>query len=423
MADIKKMQQELAKLAHDAKQLQALMEGNESERSPENREKLEKLITAGKSLRGDIDLASSLEDLSDYALATANPDGSEAEKAAKDAREAGRGEKLRTLGGRVIESEQFKSNDGQEMKKVPLPGFIKAIFNTTDAQGGYAVRADREPEILDIARQRPQSILDLIGVGQTSVDAVEYVLMATRTNNADTVKEWDTGVTPGAGDYSNKFGIKPQGDLTLDLKTANVLTIAEWIPASRQILADAPNLRSMIDNELMYQLRVTLENKIVSGAGGSDFTGITAWSGVQTRTHKAVANRGLAADYMADTIRRAITDVRLEFYEPDGIVLNPIQGEGLELERGSASGTYLNAYDPVANRIWRVPVIETTAMPSTTGVVGQFKLAAKLWDREQANVRVGEPGNFFLQNAVAILAELRAAFAVTRPKAIEKITW
>jgi hypothetical protein len=46
-----------------------------------------------------------------------------------------------------------------------------------------------------------------------------------------------------------------------------------------------------------------------------------------------------------------------------------------------------------------------------------------MWDREQSNIRVGEPGNFFLQNAVAILAELRAAFAVTRPKAFELITW
>lgn len=422
MADIQNLKQKLAKLAHDAKEFHSLMDGNDAERTPENREKLEKMITAGKALRVEIEMAEGLDELSSYAL---DPDERQEEKGVSDVGSDARGPhraKSLSIGAATIQSAQFKNNDGQEMKKVLHPGLVKAIFNTTDAQGGFAVRADREPEILDIARQRPQSILDLINIGQTSVDAVEYILMASRTNNADTVKEWDAAATPGSGDYSNKFGLKPQGDLTLDLKTANVLTIAEWIPASRQILADAPNLRSMIDNELMYQLRVTLENKVISGAGGGDFTGMTAWSGVQTRTHKIAANRGTTTDTMSDTIRRAITDLRLEFYDADGIVVNPAQGEALELEKDT-TGSYLKTYDAVANRIWRVPVVETSAMPSTTALVAQFGIAAKLWDRESANIRVGEPGNFFLQNAVAILAELRAAFAVTRPKAIEKITW
>ena len=273
------------------------------------------------------------------------------------------------------------------------------------------------------ARQRPLTVMDLINVGQTSVDAVEYVLMATRTNNAAVVPEWDADKTPGDGDYSNKFGDKPQGDLTLDLKTATVKTIAEWIPASRQILSDAPNLRSMIDTELVYQIEITLENQILTGSGsGNNFRGINNWSGIQTRQHRNVGvDRGaLADDTLADTIRRSLTDIRLEFYEPDGIILNPTNGEAVELEKDD-NGNYLKVYDPVSMRMWRVKVLETQAQTANIATVGQFKLGAKLWDREQSNIRVGEPGNFFLQNAVAILAELRAAFAVTRPKAIEKV--
>lgn len=422
MADIKEKKKELAKITNDAKLLMTTMETTEADRTPENRTKFENMLEAGKALRTEIEQLETLGSLSEYSLEPAGGDDGKPDPVNDDGKAKGG---YKSFGRRVIESDQFKNADRQagKMKAVDLPDFLKGLYNTTDGQGGYAVRADREPEILDIARQRPPSVLDLINIGQTSVDAVEYILMATRDNQASPVLEWDAAVTPGAGDYNNKFGVKPQGDLTIDLKTATVKTIAEWIPASRQILNDAPNLRGMVDNELTYQVEVTLENEILVGSGsGVHFTGIKNWSGIQARTHQAVAARGLATDNMADTIRRAITDVRLEYYEPDGIVLHPGQGETLELEKDD-NGNYLKVYDPVLNRIWRVKVVETAAMTTGFCIVGQFKLGAKMWDREQSNVRVGEPGNFFLQNAVAILAELRAAFAVTRPKAFELITW
>jgi len=418
MSDIKKKKQELAQLTNDAKILIATMETTEAERTPENRQKFENFIEAGKTLRTEIENLETLDKFAEYTLEPAGGDDGKPNPAA----DAGKNER-KSFGQRVIESNEFKNNDRREMQAVDVPGLMKAIYNTTDTQGGYAVRPDREPDILDIARQRPPSVLDLINVGQTSVDAVEYVIMDSRTNNAAVVLEYDAAITPGAGDYSQKFGNKPAGDLTLDLKTASVKTIAEYIPASRQILNDAPNLRGMIDNELMYQIENVLENEVLVGSGsGAHFTGIKNASGIQTRTHQVVAARGLATDNMADTIRRAITDVRLEYYEPDGIVINPAQGETLELEKDD-NGNYLKVYDPVLNRIWRVKVVETQAMTTGYCIVGQYKLGAKLWDREQSNIRVGEPGNFFLQNAVAILAELRAAFAVTRPKAFELITW
>jgi len=429
---LKKKKQELAKLANDAKKLYADMEEHESLRTDDNRTKWGTMIDAGKALRIEIENLEALDSQLEY---TAEPEGGKGGE--KNPTPAGgdgpAAQPLRkSYGQLVIDSDQFKNADRSagKMGSVPVGNLItriaqknqKAIFNTTDTQGGYAVRQDREPEILDIARQRPFTILDLINVGQTSVDAVEYILMATRTNNAAVVPEWDAAITPGEGDFSSKFGDKPQGDLTFDLKTAVVKTIAEWVAASRQILSDAPNLRSMIDNELMYQIEFALENQILTGDGtGNNFTGILSTSGIQTRVHKVSGRAFTATDTVADTMRRMITDIALEFYEADGFIVHPTQGEQLELEKGS-DGHYVMVYDPIAQRVWRKPIRETVAMTSGTIVCGAFKIGTKLWDREQSNIRVGEPGNFFLQNAVAILAELRAAFAVTRPKAIEKAT-
>ena len=420
MADIKKLQQQINDLAREAKRLYGEMEADETRRTPENREKLDKMIADGKALREELERAQNVADLNSFVAEPASEP-----KAAGSAAGAER----KTIGERVVESAQFKNANRAEGKMAPVAvGNLvtrlatKAVYNAADAQGGFTVRADREPEILDIARRRPSSVLDLITVGQTSVDAVEYILLTSRTNNSAVVPEWDAAKAPGAGDYNNKFGDKPQGDLQFDLKTAIVKTIAEWIPASRQILADVPNLRSMIDQELMYQIEYALENQIVAGDGtGNNFTGILNTSGIQARAHKTSGRNFSADDTIADTLRKAITDIALAFYDADGIVINPQEGEKLELEKGS-DGHYVMVYDPVAMRLWRKPVRETQAIPTGTAIVGALKLGVKLWDREQSNVRVGEPGNFFLQNAVAILAELRAAFAVTRPQAIEKVT-
>lgn len=426
MSLAKKKKLELQKLSADAKSLYAEMEADEAKRTPENREKFDRYLTDGKALRAEIDNLEALDEMHDY---VSEPDAEQNRKSdAPGATPETRGGR-KSAGEMVIASNEFKAANRTkgEMDSVGVGNYIsqlarKGLYNTTDAQGGYAVRADRETEILDIARQRPFTVMDLINVGQTSVDAVEYILFSARTNNAAIVPEWDAAKTPGAGDFSNKFGDKPQGDLTLDLKTALVKTIAEWIPASRQILSDAPNLRSMIDNELMYQIEFLLENQIVAGDGsGNNFTGMINTSGIQSRVHATSGRNFNANDTVADTLRRAITDIALEFYEADGIILNPIQCETLELEKGS-DDHYVMIYDPVAMRVWRKPIRETQAMTAGTALVGAFKMGAKLWDREQSNIRVGEPGNFFLQNAVAILAELRAAFAVVRPKAIEKVT-
>jgi HK97 family phage major capsid protein len=258
--------------------------------------------------------------------------------------------------------------------------------------------------------------MDLITVAQTGSNAVEYARQVSRTNNAAVVAEYDTD----GGD----FNLKPKSTLAFELLTASVKTIPTYVVASRNILADAPQLRSLINEELTYMVRKTLEDQIVAGDGSSgSFTGILNTSGIQTRTQQSTGDRGgLATDTKADALRRAITDVELEFYEVTGIMLHPANAEALELEKDD-NKNYVNIYDPVAGRLWRVPVVESSAMPSGKGLVGNFRLGATLWDRQATDIRVGEPGDMFLQNAVAVLAELRAAFAVKRPAAFERVTF
>lgn len=403
--DTKNLETEIATLVNQSKTMYAELEAKGDKATQEDRDKLSNLIADGQAKRKQLDDLKALNDLD-----SRDDPADEGKKAA----EKPAGSQSKSWGHEVIGSEQFKHHNGRELEAVKVGAFLprvgvarKAVYAATDATGGYAVGVDRQPEIVEIARQRPRSVVDLVNQSTTNSDAVEYVTFASRDNQAAVVSEFTAG----------NFGLKPESNIVMGIGTATVNTIATWIAASRQILNDAPRLRAMIDNELTYMVEVALENKLV--------TDILAWSGIQTRTHASTGSRGgLTTDTIAETLRRAITDLYLEFYQPDGIVLHPGEGEDLELLRETSPGVgaFLNIYNSATMTVWRVPVVETAAMTSGTALVGNFRLGVTIWDREDTQVLTGQPNDFFLRNAFAILAELREAHAVVRPLAIEKIT-
>lgn len=370
----------------------------------DDRVKLDNILTDGKTKRQELDRLIEMDSLDE---AVNRPDPSKH-------KQRGRAVPIQKSWGRiVVESDEFKTADKGSTSTSPRMDRVnvKAITGSDDGSGGALVQPQRLQEVIDIP-QRPRSVLDVINNSTTNSDAVEYAAMATRTNNAAPVAEFSGG----------QFGLKPESNLAWTLLTANVKTIATWVPASRRILADAPRLRDTIDTELTEMVRVALENEAVSGDGtGEHFLGMLNTPGILTRIQGAGA-RAQAGDTVADTIRRGITDIMLGFYTPNAVMLNPTDGEEIDLEKDS-TGQYVMYRDAATGRIWTLQRVETAALAANTSLVGDFVMAATIWDRNQTEIRVGEPNDFFLRNAVAILGEVRAAFAVIRPQAIEKITF
>lgn len=403
---IKTRRTELATLTNQAKTLYAEIEKAGDKATAEDRTKLNALIEDGKAKRLAL---VALEDLEANDEAA---NGGEGKGRAQDTPGAP-SRPQKSWGQQVIESPQFKNNDKQRMERVMMNTPLKNLLTgVSGSAGAMPVQAQRLPDILNLP-QRPMSVLNYINMSQTSSNAVEYIEHSTRVNNAANIAE--AGTTGGAT-------TKPESDLTFTLRTAAVKIIATWIPSTRQILEDEPRLRDMVDGELTYMLQEKLENQVVAGDGtGANFTGLLNTSGVQARVHQVSGRDSDANDTIADTLRRALTDLQIEFYDADVILTHPVTTEKMELEKDT-TGQYIRVFDPVAMKVWRVPVVPTMAVTNGSAIAMQGRLAATLWDRSQTEIRVGEPNAYFLQNLVAVLAELRAAFGVTRPKAIEKIT-
>lgn len=206
---------------------------------------------------------------------------------------------------------------------------------------------------------------------------------------------------------------KPQSDLSLDLVDTPVRTIAHWIKASNQVLADIPQLQSYIDGRIRYGLEYVEEQELLAGDGtGQHLLGlIPQATAFDTSLLKA-------DDQQVDVLRRAILQVRIAEYAASAIVLNPIDWANIETLKDS-NGRYLFG-DPGSSlqpNMWRLPVVDTNAMPAGKFMVGAFNMGAQVFDREDANVQVStEDGDNFTKNLVTIRGEERIALAVFRPQ-------
>jgi HK97 family phage major capsid protein len=83
------------------------------------------------------------------------------------------------------------------------------------------------------------TVRDLLSQGQMDGNTLEYVKETGFTNNAGMVAE-------GAA--------KPQSDIQFDLVSTSAKVIAHYMKASRQVLSDISQLRSIIDQRLLYGL-------------------------------------------------------------------------------------------------------------------------------------------------------------------------
>jgi len=327
----------------------------------------------------------------------------------------------KTIGESFLASAEFKSLLASGSANMPAPYkssdySVKDLYSAlpTGTPGSFGTI---QRDAMVIPPMRTKRVRDLFPSRTTTAAIIEYFRMTGFTNNAAAVAE-------RSGDA---FGAKPQSSFTFVGQQAPVRTLAHWEAAHRNVLADEPQLRSIIDNELMYGLRLQEDAQILTGNGqGENLMGIMNTSGVQTYNWSQGANAAAnqKADTKADAIRRAATLSYLAYYEPSGVVLHPNDWESIELTK-DGNGQYLIALSVAMGgepKVWRLPIVETPAMTESYALVGAFGTGAQIYDREQASIRISEQhADFFIRNAIVILAEQRLALAVKRPESFVKV--
>jgi HK97 family phage major capsid protein len=311
----------------------------------------------------------------------------------------------KSLGDIIVENDQVKSRllGGNKKGTVNFEVETKTILSGTGSWGSTGsvttslVVADRQPVVP--LPMRPFAVRDLIAPGQTISNAIEYAVQVARTNNAAVAAE------NTAKAYSN---------YTWDLRSFPVRTIAHLVKASRQILDDAPALRSTIDAEMRYGLDFAEEVELLNGDGtGQHLLGIIPQASAYSAAFAVTGETAI------DRIRLAMLQGVIALFPMTGTVLNPTDWTKIEMTK-DGMGRYIIG-DPqgtVTPRLWGLPVASSLAMTAGTFLTGAFKYGAQIFDRMAIEIMIStENVDDFEKNMISIRAEERLALVVKRPTA------
>jgi len=306
-----------------------------------------------------------------------------------------------SVGQKFVGSTQFQAmvaNGLSHSGKVEL----KAL-TTLEGSSNFGPRF--RDGIVRLPQQSPV-VRDFINVIPVSESSVEYVKETSFTNSAALQY-----VSPS---YENVA--KPESDIAFSLATAPIRTIAHFLKASKQVLADNRQLAAIIDSELMNGLRLVEEYQILRGAGtAGNLNGIIP----QATAYDTGLNQ--SGDTVADKVLHAIYQVSLSKNHATAVFVHPSTVHALmalKTTGTASSGEYIFSNPASTTNIptvWGLPLVGTLTMDSGKFLVGNFG-GATLYDREQASVAVStEDGSNFTTNMVTILCEERVGLAVRVP--------
>jgi len=318
---------------------------------------------------------------------------------------------VKSIGDVVFSSDAFKEWKSKgakgESHSIPIENPLsmekKALTGNANLRSVFATDYQ---QVIYNDPQRPNHVRDLIPVHPTQDQAIKWARETSLQIGAAMVKE---GL------------LKPESSISFDTVITFISTLATWIRIPRQLLDDVKALASYVQNRLMQGLKIVEDFQILYGDGnGENMLGIFNTPGIQTYTWSA----GLHGDTQIDAIRRAMTLAELAYYPVDGIVMNPIDWERIELTKSTTNlYVFVNVQTGATPTLWGARVVTTTAITQGTVLLGAFGTACALWDREEANVRIGDQDrDNMVTNMVTMLLEERLGFSLFMPKAMVAVT-
>ena len=252
--------------------------------------------------------------------------------------------------------------------------------------------------------KRRVRLLDVITLGRTDTDTVDWIVENARTDNA----------------AETAFGTAlPSSDYGFSHQQTTVKRAGHFLTATRGALADAGQARTLIDARLMSGLERRIESQLLSGDNvGENLKGLTTYS---------LTTQAKGTDTQLDCIHKAMTVIRIACesqVEPEHILIHPTDYEAVVLAK-DANGNYQFGRPDTNNQpsIWGLTPVVTTLASTGTPIVGDFAEAMTAWIREGVAVSATDThSDYWTKGLVAVKAETRLAAAVTRTAAVVKIT-
>lgn len=295
--------------------------------------------------------------------------------------------------GRGMKPSQFAA-------RVNVDGSIRAALigeGTQSDPSGIPSQPERRGFVGPVVR--PLRLLDVLPSRPTTADAVEFIKL---------------GATGYASEQDEQGDTKAELDFDGTLARAEIVTIAGWTAASKQVLADHAALQAQIDRVIRHKVLSRLEHQLINGDGTT--------GKIAGLLHQATTFVPAIGQTPADIIGESLVSQANAGYAPNLILLNPLDWYAIQLTKTLTEGQYIfgSPTVPVPPALWNAAIVTTPSVAEGTGLTVDTSFVTVL-DREQANITISNShSDYFVRNLVAILGELRAGLEVVDESAIFK---
>ena len=328
----------------------------------------------------------------------------EAEKAFASLPNGGKPVTAQTIGQTFAADQQwqnFAANASKSSQCTSVRLDVNAAITSFD-DAGKQWTPGRDLGLIPVQMQR-LTVRDLLPWISIEENSVNYLRETEFTNGANTAAE---------GTLKGESNIKFEED------TAQVVTIAHWMLATKQVLSDYKMLAGYIDQRLGHGLKLKEENQLLKGSGvGVNINGLITQAAAYSNQGVVVAN-----ETPLDRLRLSLLQIELENMYGEGFVLNPIDWAGIELLKDTQTRyLFANPFGLTIPSLWGLPVVSTTSQTKGDFLTGAFRQAAQGYDRETMSVEVfNQDRDNVVKNQVTILCEERIGLAVFNPKGLVK---
>lgn len=275
---------------------------------------------------------------------------------------------------------------------------IRAVLTNEGMGSSSDTSIPNQPEQRGIVGPalRPLRLLDVLPQRPTQRDSVEYIQLS---------------ATGDAGEQEQEGTEKPSVEFAGEKKIANIVTIAAWTAASKQVLGDHPALQSQIDRVLRHKLLSRLEHQIVNGPGGQGKIDGLLSQGTQFSP--------TVSSTLADIIGESLVRQADAGYVPNVVVLNPLDWHALLTTRDEEERYLFGSPTmPVPPALWNTVVVTTPSLSAGTFMTLDTTYLSVIVREDISIMLSNSHDDFFVRNLIAILGELRAGLEVLDTGAI-----
>ncbi|MVW92428.1 phage major capsid protein [Elizabethkingia meningoseptica] len=308
-----------------------------------------------------------------------------------------------------------------------IDGEIKSKFDDKNVKSAFEVMKNNSSSSVNIEVKAVGTMMLASYVGDRLTTEVDRTISKAPSRmplfrnliNVSTIKgnkvTWvNKEANEGGAGMTAEGAKKSQVSWTYTEESADVKKITEFIKVSKEALDDLDFLRSEINSELIEGVELKLDEQISSGDGqGLNLKGILpqvpVFNVTGTPLDKSVSNAN-----KRDVLRSAVALIRKNRFNANYIIINPMDGATMELEKGTDGHYILPPFTSVdGTKVGATLVVENEAIAEGEFLAGDFT-KSNLRIKEEININVGYSDDDFVKNLVTILAEMRAVHYIKK---------